>query len=458
MYNWVTQRKIARTQEPNYPARAAQTVDLVVAKWIPTFAALLSCAVTPARPKLDVRQYEWQPSFAWVNAVVDTNVRTYIPATQAELQSYRVAQRPPLDVRRYEWAPESFDIVTRVDAQVKTWVPAFASTGGRTDDRAKLDVRRYDWDASESSWIQATQTQPPTVAQTAPAWTSQAQSFRTAATPPLDLFRAQSIPDIFGVPDDWITWVPIQDTGGRTRDRAKLDVRSYEWGQPAWITTSIPVVATTAQTWPAVLDKGQSYRTAARPSLDVRAYDWAPAFTWVQPVIDASIAKLAPIWSGELANFRTTDRPRLDVRAYAWAPDAAAWELINFAPPATQAQIWPAILQNLGTQYQTASRAKLDVRAYDWHPEFTWATKVVDATVAKWIPVFDAEVSYRTIAARQLDVRSITNAPEISWLAPTLPANTPLTTTIYLVGSYQAQISLTGSYQPMILLIGSVES
>lgn len=552
MYNWVTTRKIARTDAPNYPTRAAQTVDAVVNKWIPAFTCLLACSMTPARAKLDSRYYE-QPNYP-VRAVqtVDVTVRTWIPAFDQEQQSYRTDARPPLDVRRYEWTPEQFDIVTRVDAQVRTWgpafraelesrrtdgrrlldvrgyewtvdetawiaatltpqatvaqtVPAWAFDGDRTPDRGRLDVRRYewapdesswvigetagdnahlwpaiepdsfttrarakldvrgyDWTTDEASWIQATQTQAPTVAQTAPAWVNHAQNFRTRSAPTLDVQRAQSIPDIFGVPDDWITWVPNQDDGGRTRDRARLDVRSYEWApEPAWIFTALTPVdnSTVPQRLPATLQaSGTNYRTPARPSLDVRfydwiawvqgvaappasvaqtspawtddggltrdrarldvrTYDWAPIFDWVQPVSNAAVVPWAPVFSGELASFRTPDRPRLDVRTYKWAPDEAAWELINFAPPVTPAQYWPALLENLGTQYQTTARTKLDVRAYDWAPEFTWAVKAVDLTVARWAPVFDAERRSGGMLPdhARLNVRALTDQPQIAW-------------------------------------------
>jgi hypothetical protein len=597
MYNWVTTRKIARTEGPNYPTRAAQTVDAVVAKWIPATAALLSCFVTPARatldsryyespnypvraaqtvdatvrtwiptfdhelaqtrtcdrPTLDVRRYEWQPESFDIVTRVDAQVRTWIPAFDAEAASFRTPERdrldtrrydwdvsdtswifknlpaagptvaqtapiwansdqyrtranPPLDIRRYEWAPgeESWIESAEVDAQVRTWIPAFdaALASGRTADRAGLDPRRYDWDVSDTSWIFANlPAQGPTVAQASPAWTNQAQNFRTPTAPTPDLSRAHSSPSLFGVPDNWITWVSVQDDGGLTRDRARLDVRAYEWSQPAWIFASLPTTFATVPQQVAVwADRGgrigsrpsldvrptewsqpawiftalppaatvpqqvsvwtdDGGRTAASPSLDVRRYDWAPSsawifaqlplvpdatvaqqaaiwptaltfstrprggdvrnvdtqpeFTWVQPVVDAAIAKLAPIFRAELASFRTVDDPRLDVRAYAWAPDAAAWELINFAPPATQAQIWPALLQNLGTQYQTSARPTLDVRRYDWQPEFTWAARVVDTSVAKWAPIFQALIqsSPRTADRERLNVRTLTDRP-----------------------------------------------
>jgi hypothetical protein len=473
MYNWVTRRKIWRTEETNYPERVAQTVDLTVAKWIPITAALLACAVTPARPKLDVRQYDWSPAFTWVRPVVDATVRTYIPAASTELQSCRVAARPPLDVRRYDWAPESFDLVTRVDALVRTWGPVFrtelaseriasrrpldlrsyewapafswvrpvvdaqvrtylpaATTelqSSVTAARRTLDVRSYEWNVDEASWIAATQTVAVSVEQTAPAWTNQAQQYRTANGPTLDLTRTASSPNFFGTPEDWVSWSPLQDHGGLTRDRARLDVRTYDWSQPAWIFISLPAVLTDAQKWPAILEaSGLSYRTPARVPLDVRL-DWAPAFSWVNTVTDAAIAKLAGVYGSELSAYRTPDRARLDVRVYRWAPDDASWELLAVAPPATVAQRWPAILQNLGTEYVTANRAKMDVRGHEWQPSFAWSTRVVEGVVSLWAPIFRAELaSVRTNAAPALDVRGYDWAPSGAWVTGVLPSGPPV--------------------------------
>jgi hypothetical protein len=638
MYNWLTIRKQPRTEGPNYPTRAAQTVDAVVAKWIPVTAGLLSCFVTPTRAKLDSRYYE-SPNYPVRAAqTVDVTVRTWIPAFDNELAQTRTTDRPPLDVRRYDWSPEFVSIPRLVDPTIAKWEPAFSTElasyvtptrpsldvrrfdwdppesgwikgilttpatvaqtwpafqqsalsartpdgsrldvrsfdwfpqfvsiprltdptvaawtpafgdesssaparaaldvrqydwsagfvgtaaltqtpdnggsnqatstgsvgwyvrrvyerttgpqpvytatlpvatpptvaqtapgwafdGDLTRSRATLDVRAYDWLADESSWIKATLSTAPTVAQTAPAWTNQGTNFRTLSAKPLDLFRAQSIPDIFGVPDDWITWVPIQDDGsGRTAERARLDVRAYDWTQPAWIFKALPVTAATVPQQVGIwTDDGG--RTGDRARLDVRSYEWAPTFS-LAPILDPSIAKLAPIFSSELAGFRTPDDPRLDVRAFAWSPDAAGWILASFAPPVTTAQIlpalieglglqyrtgergkldvrlydwtngagwaapyipvpvtvaqtWPAILGNLGTQFQTPARARLDVRAYDWQPVFTWPTRVVDATVAKWIPVFDAQWSPMTRQRALLDVRPLTENNGVGWL------------------------------------------
>lgn len=621
---------------------------------------------TAARPSLDVRQYEWASAFSTPQAAPSSSggsnqtaspgsvgwfVRRVMERTTGPQPVYtatlpaatpptvaqtapawafdgdRTADRARLDVRTYDWSVWVRGIAAP-PATVGQTVPTWAFDGDRTSDRARLDVRAYDWLVDESSWIKATLSTAPTVAQTSPAWTSETQSFRTPAAKPLDLFRAQAIPDIFGVPDDWITWVPIQDDGsGRTPDRGRLDVREYDWSQPAWIFKALPASAATvpqqvpawaddggrltarpsldvraydwapgfgwapriatasivpfaptfsselasfrtatgpqldvrtdwspsqawifaqlplvpdatvaqraaiwptaltfrtkerggdvrtvdtqpaftwvqpvvdasvakfaglvnaelasfrtpddprlevrrfdwqpdetswivanlppqltiAQTWPAIWEgTGQNYRTPARPVLDLRGFDWAPAFTWVQPVIDASVARWTPAFNAELASYRTGDRARLELRTYAWAPDAAAWELINFAPPATTAQIWPAILENLGTHYQTPSRAKLDVRTYEWAPEFTWTARVIDATVAKWAPVFSTLIqsSPRTADRARLNVRTLTDRPVgHAWLSAlqlvgvlpsplsTAPSNETIYTTVVL--------------------------
>ncbi len=556
MHPWFIRRILPRSEGPNYPARAAQTVDAVVAKWIPATAALLACFVTPARAKLDARYYE-SPNYP-VRAAqsADAGVRTWEPAFASELASFVTPARPSLDVRRYDWdvsesvfikntlappvaltapawrdaehggrtpaaapsvdvrrydwdvaesswiqatqtfvptvaqtapawsdpahggrtaaapvsnaresTPESFNLATLVDAQVRTYVPAF-DDGGRTGAAGALDVRAYSWSPSDASWIQASLSAPPTVAQTAPAWTGASQSFRTASSPTRDLFRSQSIPDIFGVPDDWITWVPIQDDGGRLADRARLDVRAYEWTQPAWIGAVVapPTPPTVAQTWPAVLEaSGLSYRTLARQSLDVRGYEWAPSVgSWIAVTLPP-LATVAQTWPAILeslgTHYRTAGRPGLDVRNYEWTQPA--WITVNLPAVVTVAQQWPAIYETLGVNYRTGARPALDVRQYDWAPEDAWRARVVDATVAPWAPIFeseaqsfrtgdrdrldvrrfewappytwahvvqakvatwlpafDARFGYRTAARTPLDVRDMSSAPEISWLAP----------------------------------------
>jgi hypothetical protein len=383
MYNWVTRRKVARTDEPNYPDRSALTVDAIVATWIPVSLALLACAVTPARPKLDVRTYDWQPSSAWIAPIANAPVRTWIPAITTELASTRtdgrrvldvrtdgwgvdetswiratqtiaatVAQTwpafqesalsartpdgPRLDVRRYDWSPEYVDTISQVNAQVQTWVPAFRTLSDRTPDRPRLSVRGYEWASDESAWITVNLPVVATVAQTSPAWTNQDENYRTASGPKLDLFRAQSIPSVFGVPDDWITWVPIQDDGARTRDRARLDVRGYDWSAgTAWIAVNLSVVPVTVpQTLPAVQ---------------------------------------------QLDGDRTRDRARLDVRSYEWASAASAWITVNLL---TDAQTWPAVLDK-GRSYRTPARPALDVRAYEWAPSGAWVTSV-SAFRAAW--------------------------------------------------------------------------
>lgn len=72
----------------------------------------------------------------------------------------------------------------------------------------------------------------------------------------------------------------------RTSERAKLDVRRYEWSpQAGWIFTAVPP-PTTAQLWPAIEHNlGRSYRTRERAKLDVRFYEWAPSVSsWISQV------------------------------------------------------------------------------------------------------------------------------------------------------------------------------
>lgn len=423
MYHWVTVRKIARTEGPTYPPFAAQTVDAVVARWIPATAALLACFVTPARADLDARYYESPNYPVGAAQTVDASVRTWMPAADAELQSYRVDARPPLDVRRYDWAPEFISVPPAIDQTIARWTPAFSSelASERVRSRPALDVRQYDWTVDESAWIKSTlPVGGATVAQTAPAWTSQAQSYRTAEAPDLDLFRTTSRPSSFGIPEDWAAWTPTLTHGDRTIGRAALDVRSYEWGQFGWVFAAISTTPpTTAQTWPAVsAGLNPNYRTADRADLDVRAYEWSPAFSWIQPVIDTATARQAGVFGAELASVRTADGLKLDVRSFEWLP-APAWIFTSLPPAVSLAQTWPAVLEGLSPSYRTAARAPLDVRAFDWAPAFSWVQPVVDATVRTWLPVFDAELaSTRTPARRQEPIQT---EPLPAWLFATLP-------------------------------------
>jgi hypothetical protein len=440
---------------------ASVVIDSVVAKWAPAFSGELASFVPPARPSLDVRRYDWDPPESdWLQSTLTapTVAQTW-PAFADE--SARTGARAALDVRLYDWSPAFLSIPRLTDPTVATWLPAFTDKSPRTPARAK-DARPYEWTSAFSppqaepsgggGSNQATSTgsvgwfvrrvierttgpqpvyfatlqgvTPPTVAQTAPAWTSAIQGFRTANKPVLDLFRTASIPNIFGVPDDWITWAPSQDDGGRTRERARLDVRAYEWApdEASWIAATQAPQATVAQTWPALLEaSGLSYRTPARALLDVRGFDWAPAFSWVQPVLTTQLLTWGPAFSSELASFRTADRARLNVLGYEWSPDESSWIAVTLSPPVTPGQYWPALLGNLGTEYQTVARAKLDVRAYVWQPAFTWPTKVVDAIVAKWSPVFHAEEGYRT-RARGGDVRVSETTPLPAWMTGSLSA------------------------------------
>jgi hypothetical protein len=487
MIRWVTTRKVPRTEGPNTPARVAQTVDATVAKWIPVSLALLACSVTPARAKLDVRRYEWAPSFAWVSTPVNATVRTYAPITNAELQSFRVPARPPLDVRRYEWTPEQFDIVTRVDTQVRTWIPAFdkggltgkrpsldirrydwqvdetawisgilvappsigqtlpafQEPGDRTADRAKLDVRSHEWSTSAAPWFAATQVAaPPTVEQTAPAWT-QAAAFRTPRT----RYTYTEFSGGFLTPDDWRTWVPLQDTGGRVAARALLDVREHEWAPSAagWIQSALtpPTPPTVAQTLPAWETHGQ--RTPDRARLEVRSYDWLVSeAAWIAATLQAPTPPtVAQTWPAfQTLGARTADRARLDVRRYEWHVKESAWIATIPAPsaptvaqtvPALQAEqfrtrsvrfqgqfrtqdlqdvfvpdFWVTYVPQQDNGDRTPDRARLDVRRFEWLQAgwlYTASTLPTPPTTAQLRPAIQ-DKGERTRDRAKLDVRA----------------------------------------------------
>lgn len=161
----------------------------------------------------------------------------------------------------------------------------------------------------------------------------------------------------------------------RSGDRARLDVRAYEWSpEPAWIFSTLPVVTTTAQQWPAILqNSGLSYRSDERPRLDVRRYEWFPSFAWAPRVADAVVASWIPVFDAEVS-YRPPARALLDVRGYEWSPQFG-W-IFNAQPvPATTAQQWPAVLQNSGLSYRSTARARLDVRNYEWS-QFGWVATI----------------------------------------------------------------------------------
>jgi hypothetical protein len=367
MYNWVTIRKQPRTEGPNYPPRVAQTVDAVVAKWIPVTAALLGCFVTPSRAKLDVRTYDWHNAAPISEAakLIDANVQKWMPGVNEGPNSYRVRSRPRLDVGKYDWV----------------WSPLLPPTPSVT------------------------------VAQAFPAILAQTQSFRTTDRPKLDLVRASWDAGMFATPPTWATWVPFQETGGRTRASApQIDVRLYEWSSPAWMpAVTAPLVAQ----WSPAYTGAKSERTAAIVQRQTET-----VATWlVQPPAGGpTVAQTAPAWVDK--GIRTKSRPRLDVRAYEWG--TPAWAQTATAP--FVAQLFPSQLAETQT-FRTAAQAQYDVRQYDWLQSTVWTPQVVDKSVAAWLPAIVVR-SDRTVSQNQA---SVTSTPLWSAQAPSVgptPAQT----------------------------------
>lgn len=409
MYNWVTRRKIERTDRPQQVFTTV--VDSVVRTWMPAIALVASSCVTPSARKLDVRTYDWSASPAsWIQATLPTGPTT-AQQSPAHLgpRSFRTDARKALDVRAYEWAPAD-DWIQTVTATVPVHVAPTAETASfRTADRSRLDVRSYEWAPSSAGWDSVNHVTPPTAAQIWPAIVETA-NFRTPAKTFRDLRYHDATP-LFGVPDDPFTFdgAIFSDDGGRTAERPRLDVRRYEWSNGlGWIVATFPVTATQAQVWPAILAGSQpNYRTADRAKLDLRAYEWAPADDWMVPLANGLQAPFAAVFTSEAASFRTVRGAVLDVRSSALVPDAA-WIATVQAPAASTAQLWPAVLETLSSSGRTAARARLDVRLYEWAPEPAWIKAVVDAVVAKWTPVFGSEAaSFRTGDHAQIDVRSL---------------------------------------------------
>ncbi len=117
MYNWIVRRILERTSAPQpvYPAQ----VDAQVRLWMPAIALLAASFVTPARAKLDVRQYEWRsdPPF---EIVTEPAIKTWAPAFSSELSSYSTRDRPRLDVRTYDWAAQPAWIFSALPPAVTT--------------------------------------------------------------------------------------------------------------------------------------------------------------------------------------------------------------------------------------------------------------------------------------------------------------------------------------------------
>lgn len=144
------------------------------------------------------------PDDGWLPKVVDGALATFVGIFQAELASYRMVGRPVLDVRRVE-QPGFGWIVNALPAgaTVVQMLPAVQVQSYRVGERPKLDVR-YVFQPS-LAWIQNVTIVPPTVAQQWPAILPESMRFRS-------------------------------------RERAKLDVRSVSQPSPsAWIKVNLPL-------------------------------------------------------------------------------------------------------------------------------------------------------------------------------------------------------------------------
>jgi len=200
---------------------------------------------------------------------------------------------------------------------------------------------------------------------------------------------------------------------------------------------------------PVATAQRESVRTRARPGDRTYSYQTAPSFSWVRPVVDATVATWRPVFDAQRSD-RTAERGRLDVRGFDSAPQPA-W--IFSAQPGTGptvAQQWPAF-QVLGVR--TLERARLDVRRYDWAPPFGWDAKVVDGVVARWMPAITSETRIpRTQERPRLDVRRVTDSPELAWLFPVLPPP-PVTTGAILTIAARTLTTLTCTASDLTALV-----
>lgn len=229
-------------------------------------------------------------------------------------------------------------------------------------------------------------------------------------------------------------WQPAAATARasfRTSGRPTLDVRGSAWTAPesSWLAATFTPTVSVAQQWPAVLlGSGQHVRTAARPALDVRGYDWTTSTLQTPtPALDAVVSQQAPAWVH--TGRRTPDQTRLDVRVADWV-QRVDWLSATLSPPPTTAQIWPAILLNAGLSYTTAGSSALDVRRHEWAPSFGLAS-AIDTSVLSWMPaVAGGELaSARTRDGVRLDMRRFGWSPDSAWLFTAQPPPVPIAQT-----------------------------
>lgn len=320
---------------------------------------------SPDRPVLDVRTV-WSPT-ATQFAPLDALVARWGPVFAAELRGFRALDDPALSLYGQHWATRPAWQFGEVDSIVRTWGPAFATElkSERSRDGKQLSLYGQDWF-------------------TRPDW------LRTVVD---SIIRT------------WIPAITSELRSDRSGEGGKLRLYGQEWLQLAWIFTSIPIIVSTAQMWPAILEAlSPGYRSGDRPSLDVRGYEWSPEFGWPQPVVDTTVRRWVGVWQQELGGFRTPDDPKLSVYGQEWSPEIA-FILANLLTPA---QLWPAILQAVDLSFRSNDGPRLDIIGPEWRPEPAWLQRVVESVIAKLSAVWAAEglTGDRSRDTPRLDVRT----------------------------------------------------
>lgn len=418
-----------------------------------------------ARAPLDVRLTEFRSPQPIFKAALNLfEAERYASIGDAERNvSPRTEARPRLELRHNQWQPQVGWLPAVVDRQTATWSPAFAPAPSyRMADRASASPRV---DPVVTSWIAASITAAPTVAQQWPAIQFGTVQPRTIDTRVLDV--RQNWPQVFGTPEDATApqQVPIwQHALGheRTPDPVRLDVRRQTSADVSWIVATFTTAPTVAQQWPAVLHNlPLSYRSGGRQALDVRQ-QWPQAFGTPE---DATAPQQVPIWQHAIGHERTPERYSLDVRrqtaadiswisatfttstvaqqSAVWqhalgrdrmAPGVAfdvrrhgstsdiSWISTTFVVPATVAQQWPAVLLGLQPSYRSGARPSLDVRNYEWAPEQGWVRSSVDRLIAPWAPIWTMQLqAMRSRERARLDLTRAEWAPQFGWLRTSLP-------------------------------------
>ena len=123
---------------------------------------------------------------------------------------------------------------------------------------------------------------------------------------------------------------------------------------------------------------------------------------WARPVVDALMAKYAPVWQSQCNAFQTPSRPLFDARLQAQFVQAIEYIVPLIVIAATTAQYLPPILQSTQATFRTPDGLKLDVRLIKYEEDTaSWVQNYLNPSsgpsASKYIPpISQAMGSFRT--------------------------------------------------------------